>query len=389
MSLYQHQKSKIWTMDFIFRGQRVRESTGTSSKSLAAKIEQKRRRDLEAGTAGIRKPEGPKLFSIAAEDFCAAKKRKWSDSTRVSAQGSLKHLLPAFGKKLITDIEADHIGDYQQARETEGAAGRTINIEVGLLRSILRKHGAWARIQPDVEMLAERDDCGHALTPEEESTLLRECGKSRSRLLLPFVTLLLETGARYNTIRMLHWFSIDLAAGQVKIGKDKTKYSSNRIVPLSQRAIETIRFWAALFPDRKPEDFVFPREKYATAGAEGVFGFQSAIVIESDPTQPIGDVKEAWEHARKRAGLENVRIHDLRHSAASRMIANRVPLPMVAEILGWSPGTTVKMAQRYGHFSQEDKRKAVEAISGGRDENFPGVPVISPVPTHEEKGKIQ
>ncbi len=59
MSLFRYRGSKVWTMDFLFHGQRIRESTGTRSKTLAQKIEDKRRRGLEEGTAGIRKHSNP------------------------------------------------------------------------------------------------------------------------------------------------------------------------------------------------------------------------------------------------------------------------------------------------------------------------------------------
>jgi integrase len=63
------------------------------------------------------------------------------------------------------------------------------------------------------------------------------------------------------------------------------------------------------------------------------------------------------------AGLESVRFHDLRHTAVSRMIAARVPLPIIAKIVGWSAGTMAKMAARHGHFSMDELRGAVEATS--------------------------
>jgi hypothetical protein len=55
MSLFRYKGSKVWTMDFQFHGQRIRESTGTASKTLATEIQRKRRRELEEGSAGIRK----------------------------------------------------------------------------------------------------------------------------------------------------------------------------------------------------------------------------------------------------------------------------------------------------------------------------------------------
>ena len=117
----------------------------------------------------------------------------------------MKHLASPFGKKLVVDIEAKDIARYQKARQDEGASGRTVNIEIGCVRSVLKRYGRWERIQVHVEMLPKRDDVGRALTADEETALLAECGKSRSRILLPFVVLAIETAARYGTIRRLQW----------------------------------------------------------------------------------------------------------------------------------------------------------------------------------------
>jgi integrase len=334
-----------------------------SSKTRAREVEDKRKQELRDGAAGIRKREGPKLFSTAAEEFCERKAQTWSPSMRRSAQTSLAHLLPTFGRKLLCDIAASDIGKYQTGRLAEGASNRTANIEVGLLRGVLRRAGVWGRIAMDVSQLKERDDVGRALSDTEEQSLLAECAASRSRVLYPLVLTLLESGVRYNGIRCLRWADIDLDNGSAKIGRDKTAAGSGRVVPLSGRAIEALRFWSQKFPDRTAEHFAFPREKYGTAGAEGIFGFQSAIVLASTPSEPVGSVKTAWECARKRAGLPHFRIHDLRHTRASRLIAAGVPLPVIAKLLGWSAGTMARMAFKYGHYNLEQMRAAMESVN--------------------------
>lgn len=295
MSLFRYQGSKVYTMDFLFHGQRIRESTGTRSKTLAKKIEDKRRQELEMGTAGIKKYQQPHLLPIAAEDWLEMKKPAWSQNMYLIQKTSIKHILPVLGKKLLVDIDARDISQYQETRIAEGASPRTVNIEVGTLRQIMRKYGTWARIQMDVRMLPERQDVGRALTGEEESALLLECGRSRSRVLSPFVLLALETGARYNTIRTLQWGNIDFANRCLQFGKDKTAAGTGRIVPLNQRAIESLKFWAQQFPNRLPEHYVFPSEKLGAAG--DVFENKG---YKTDPTQPVGDIKEAWEGAKKR-----------------------------------------------------------------------------------------
>ena len=60
-------------------------------------------------------------------------------------------------------------------------------------------------MQPDVKMLATQEDVGRAISPEEEAALLWACAKCRSRSLVPFVTLAIETGARFGVIRTLQW----------------------------------------------------------------------------------------------------------------------------------------------------------------------------------------
>jgi hypothetical protein len=82
---------------------------------------------------------------------------------------------------------------------------RSINIEVSLLRGVMGS--LWARLKEDdddkVAMLPEPESIGNKLSSEEEARLLTECNRSRSRVLFPFVTLAIETGARKNVIRTL------------------------------------------------------------------------------------------------------------------------------------------------------------------------------------------
>jgi integrase len=383
MSVFRYKGSKVWTMDFLFHGQRIRESTGTRSKTLALKIEDKRRRALEEGAAGIRKQRQPLLLSVAADEWLELKKATLAPRSVKIEQANLAHLLPELGRKLICDLEAADVARYQQARLDEEASPKTVNLEVGTLRAILKRGGQWARLQPEVKMLPTRDDVGRAITPEEETALLQACSQSRSRSLVPFVTLAIETGARYGVIRTLQWGSVDFENRGLKWGKDKTASGTGRIIPLSQRAVAALSFWATHFPDRKPEHYVFPSERYGAGG--DAFSPKAYHV---DPSKPIGDIKEAWEAARRRAAriLKEkqgetdantetepkedkiaplaCRFHDLRHTAVSRMLNAGIPIAKVANIVGWSPATMVRMAARYGHFSLNELRGAVESISG-------------------------
>ncbi|MGZ4845499.1 MAG: site-specific integrase, partial [Candidatus Angelobacter sp.] len=235
---------------------------------------------------------------------------------------------------------------------------KTVNLEVGTLRAILRRHRTWANIQLDVRMLATRDDIGHALTDAEEERILQECRASRSRALYPAVVLALSTAMRYSEIRLLTWGQIDLAAATVSVGKSKTINGAGRVIPLNGRAHTSLQLLSSKFPDRLPEHYVFPAEKYGAAGDEF-----TVCVYKTDPTRPIGDWKEAWEAAKRRAKV-TCRFHDLRHTACTRMLEGGVPYPVVASIMGWSAATAIRMSKRYGHIGQKAHLHAVAWLEG-------------------------
>lgn len=121
----------------------------------------------------------------------------------------------------------------------------------------------------------------------------------------------------------------------------------------SPTALQALETWATHFPKRDPAHYVFAAEKYGLATNDAKVHIHSV-----DPKKPINSIKEAWESAKKASGVK-CRFHDLRHSACTRLIERGVPLPVVASLLGWSAGTTVRMAKRYGHISGEAQRDAV------------------------------
>jgi hypothetical protein len=151
-------------VDFIFEGQRVRESAKTRSKTVAKDAEKARRRELEESYNGIKRRDRAKLFSVAAEEWLVVKSLTLAASSQRIERDNLKHLRPHFERRLVTDIQAKDVSRYQHARLAEGASPKTINLEVGTLRAILRRNRVWAEIQQDVRMLSVQDDVGHAIT---------------------------------------------------------------------------------------------------------------------------------------------------------------------------------------------------------------------------------
>lgn len=397
MSIYKPKGRDTYVMDFVFKGQRVYETTGETDKRRAQRKHDQRFNDLKDGAAGLRKKQQQYYLGEAAREWRNKPRRKpWSKAMEGIVDGALKHLLPFFGEdRLLADIDSREIAAYQKEQLTKRKlSNRSVNIEVGVLRKVLIAMGHWQRLKDEVHMLEERSDVGKALTAEQERLLLQECADSASRILLPFVTLAIDTGARYNTIRTLTWEQVDLPERRLRIGKDKTKAGTGRIVPLNGRAVAVLTDWALQFPDRKPEHYVFPSEQYKQTDKEGTIAIHA-----SDPSKPVGTIKSAWETAKKRtrwrcepcgdgwldkragggyicqqcnteyetlpAGANSFRFHDLRHTSVSRMIVGGVPLPVIAKVVGWRLSTVVDMAERYGHFEEDALRRAVESIGMG------------------------
>lgn len=170
MSVYR--RGDVWWYKFHFAGQLIRESSMSESKTVAKEAERSRRRELEGSFNRISRPRTAQLFSAAAEMWLRAKIAHLSPRSVIIERANLRHVNPYFGKMLLCDIAADDIARYQASRLERGAAPKTINLEVGTLRAILRKNRLWAAIQPDVRMLRVREDVGRAISRDEEAALL-------------------------------------------------------------------------------------------------------------------------------------------------------------------------------------------------------------------------
>lgn len=345
-----------WWFKFRFAGRLFREPAKTTTKKLARDAERKRRVQLEEGYHGLKKRHAPQTFKAASAAWLEMKQPTVAPKTHRIDKTHLTHILPVLGQKFISDIEPDDISRYQQHRLREKAAPKTINLEVGTIRAILRRHRLWANVQPDVRMLSVREDVGKALAVADQKRLLDGCADSRSRSLLPAVLLALNTGMRYSELRLLRWEQIDFPRRTVRVGQSKTDAGTGRVIPLNDKAAKVLKFWADLFPDRKPAHFTFPSERYGAGGDD----FEPTV-FDVDPETPIGSWKESWESVKRRTGVV-VRFHDLRHTCVTRMLEGGVPLSVVGSILGWSPATTARMAKRYGHIGQVALRQAVGVL---------------------------
>lgn len=355
MSIFK--RGNVWWYEFTFGGARIRQSSKSPVKAVCIQAERERHRELERGANNLEKAVKPKLFSGAVKAYLLEREAHWSPKTREMHSNSLRHLEPHFGKLLLSEIRGEQISRYQRARLKAEASNRTVNIEVNLLRLVLRKAKLWSNIADDVTMLKERADVGRELSDDEVHRLLSACKASASRGLFPAVLASIHTGLRSQELRLLRWHQVDLLEGIVTVGKSKTQGGEGRLVYLSGLAVQTLKEWRSQFPAAQPSHAVFPREAYGLKGKKGTFGGE-VVPYRTFPDQPVRSFATAWRGAKKAAGIE-CRWHDLRHSAASRMAAGGATDQTLQALLGWmSP----KMIERYSHVRAEAKRKAVSVF---------------------------
>lgn len=360
MALFRYPGSKVWWYDFRFASQRIRESTKTRSRQVALHAQHARRRQLEESYNSIKRRQGPRVLSAAAEDFLAAKRHGLSpNSYRILENDLRDHVLPVLGNKILTDISCSDIAAYQERRLREGAAPRTVNMEIGSLRGVLRRNRAWEDLRQDIRMLRVNTDVGICLTEESEARLLEEAAQNRSRSLYPALVLALSTGMRHSELRLLRWRQLDFEALVLTVGQSKTQYGTGRKIPLNERAAGIMKAWSTKFPGRQPDHYVFPYERY------GSFDhlFRKNKAYGTDPTRPIGSWKTAWRTVRKQAQAW-CRFHDLRHTACTRMLVAGTPFAVVAALMGWSAATSALMIKKYGHIGQKSFQDAVAALNG-------------------------
>lgn len=247
------------------------------------------------------------------------------------------HLLPRWGKLRLDEISQPAIAKWLAEKAGEGLAPATVEkLRVTLNRSFelaLRWNMAGVIKNPvkGIPRKPINNQRTTYLNAAEARRLLKACEVSLNPQLKFIVPLLLYTGARVSELLHAEWQHIDLEKRQWLIPTSKTGRA--RHVPLSQPAIAILK--------------ALPR-----------YGACPYVVPNPETKLPFVTIKHAWQTARKEAVLPDLRIHDLRHSAASFMINAGIDLFAVGKVLGHADH---KSTQRYAHLANDTLLAAVEA----------------------------
>ena len=206
-----------------------------------------------------------------------------------------------------------------------------------MFNQALRWQTAGLTINPtkDVPFLKLNNQCQRFLSQAEAKRLLDAVRLSSNATLCPIVTMLLLTGARKREVLDARWDGIDWQRNIWCIPISKNGRA--RYVPLSDGAALLLR----------------QRQLIAVEGCPWIFA-------SPETGEPYRCINHSWDTARNRAGMPELRIHDLRHSFASFLVNNGRSLYEVQKILGHS---STKMTERYAHLAHDTLLAACNAAA--------------------------
>ncbi len=252
-------------------------------------------------------------------------KRSWT--TDVSLLKN--HLLPRFAKRHMDDITRQDIVKMHLERKASGAAAGSANRLMIMMRFIFNLALRWEvpgikdNPSKNVPLMPEDNKRERYLSSDEARVLYESVCRSDNQMLKYIVPMLILTGARKREVLDARWEDFDWDRRQWRI--PTTKLGKPRHVPISDGVMSLLGS--------------VPRVQ----GGEYVFANPST-------GKPFVSTFVAWNTARNRAGMPEVRMHDLRHSFASLLINAGRSLYEVQTILGH---TQIKTTQRYAHLAPQ------------------------------------
>lgn len=318
-----------WYLDYYVDGQRIREPASKNKKRaekmLAAVIS-----DIERGEYRFKTKHKIRFDDFAEEylEYLKVNKKSWHRN-----KASLKTLIPQFNEMLLSKITPAHIEDYKRKRLYEDRVQpSTINRDLACLRhmfNIAKKLKGYDGENPvkDVDFFQERQYVMKILDREEIARLTSVA----KDYLKPIIIVALNTGMRRGELFNLRWNDVDFAEHYIFVKKTKSGFM--RKIPMNDLVAE------ALKNIRRESEFVFCNPKIKDR---------------------LTCIQRPFKAACRKAGVPDLRFHDLRHTAATYMVIGGVDLATVSQILGHSD---IKMTMKYAHPTPENKRNAVNVLA--------------------------
>lgn len=352
MGIFKRKRSPYYHMSITVDGRRVQKSTGTADKEEAMGIYIATRKKLQKGLDMDQPPTnvGPSTTNEEPpheevlncrkllEDYLKKCSPKKATGSSKRDQSLVAHLMRHLGHYPLSEISDKEIYRYMERRDEEGAALKTVYNELGLLSrafNVARKKWGWSCVNPvsDVEK-EELDNARDRWIENEEERRLLLASPQWLRDIIGFAV---NTGLRRGEILNLIWKHVSFERRTIYIGKQKNKGKNE--LPLNDYALKVL--------------FARKRVVPSTSGNGFVFCTKDGKRLDGD------NVGRAFRKATKRAEIEDIRFHDLRHTFATRMAHAGVDIYKIQRRMRHK---TESMTRRYAHHNVESLRDGVESL---------------------------
>jgi integrase len=301
-----------------------------------------------AGRLGAQ--QGPKSLFDACDTYLKAKAATANTTRAVEFDRErLEVVKRQLGDIRLSAITRETIEGFQAKRRLDGASNRTVNMDVGALRRVLKRFKFWHRLEDDVKMLTESGGApiGRVLATEEQERLFEVAqGNPEWAHVYCAAVLAANTSMRGVEIKHVRRKDVDLEAKALHIRKSKNE-GSKRVLPLNEDALAAVKRMI----ERADELGHTKPEHYLWCGSQH---------HKIDPTTAATKWDTAWRALRDAAGLRGLRFHDLRHTVVTRLLEAGEPDHVVESITGH---LSRRMLEHYSHIRLAAKRTALDRLA--------------------------
>ena len=319
-------KGDRWYVDFYNGGQRIRKVLGSKKDAEDAEALLK----VESLQGEVQRFKNKMSFQDLCKEYLGYGRTNGKRSLERDKY-SIKALMTHFEHLKINQINPMMIETYKRKRLEEKKSCATVNRELAALKHMFNLARKWKLMREnpmhDVKLFKE-EKYEMRILEKVEADLLIDAAVEH---LKPIIIVALNSGMRKGEILNLSWNDIDFVKYTIHV--KHTKSGKDRILPISSLIAEVLK------GQDMSSKWIFPNPQRKD--------------------RALKDISSSFKTAYKRCGIEKLRFHDLRHTAATWMVNAGIDLVTIKEILGHS---TIQMTMVYCHSSQESKRKAIQEL---------------------------
>jgi integrase len=358
--------SRAFTMDYRINGRQRRyrigpwpEWTVVAARDRAKEL----RRQVDAGID----PHAARDLQRVAPTVCDLIERYIQEHLpRLAPRSQADHTAmmrkmvePAWGTRLVTEITKQDVAlllnevakgrarphkkkPNNRARKLQGA--KPTPIRANRLGQVLRKmfnlaiEWEWRSDNPAQKFYQRPENCRERfLSLAEIKRLAEALERAEDKRGAAVIRMCMLTGARVGEVRTARFEDFNLEFGSWSKPAATTKQRKIHRIPISADVAQLVRQQRLVVPSGCP--WLFPGDT---------------------PGQPVKEIRRFWLKMQKEAGIEGVRIHDLRHTFASLLVSGGASLEMIGRLLGHTQMTTT---QRYAHLMDSPLREGVNAVA--------------------------